>query len=168
MEIDQETKLLRGGLLAALGDGQAAGHIHGDRLGQVNVLAGVHGGGGLLRMEIGRAFDHHRVELLLQQLAVAGEPGVALSGRDVEFRAGLIHPLLKVIRRRNEVITAVLWNRSAIHFPRPPQPIRPMLIFELASAPRTSSGFNTLKARTEAPVPAMKRRRVMGEVAFDS
>ena len=75
LEIHQEAELLRGGLLAALADGEAAGHIHGNRLGHIDVLAGVHRGGGLLGMEVRRAFDDHRVELLLEQLAVAGQAG---------------------------------------------------------------------------------------------
>ena len=55
LEIHQEAELLRGGLLAALGDGQAAGHIHGDRLGQIDMLARLDAGRGLLGMEVRRA-----------------------------------------------------------------------------------------------------------------
>ena len=77
LEIHEEAELLRGGLLAALGDGEAAGHVHRDGLGQIDMLAGVDGRGGLLGMEVGRAFDDHGVELLLQQLAVAVQAGEA-------------------------------------------------------------------------------------------
>ena len=66
LEIHQEAELLGGGLFAALGDGLAAGHVHGNRLGEIDMFAGINRGGGLLGMEIGRALDDDGVELLFQ------------------------------------------------------------------------------------------------------
>ena len=117
LEIDLEAKLLRGRLLAALGDGLAAGHVHGYGFGQIDVLAGLDGGGRLLRMKIRRAFDDDRVELLLQQPAIAGEPGEAAGGRHVELRSGLVGVVLEVIRDGDDVIAAVLLEQVGHPFP---------------------------------------------------
>ena len=44
-------------------DREAAGHVDRDRLGQVEVLAGLQHGNRLLGMEVRRAFDGHGIEL---------------------------------------------------------------------------------------------------------
>ena len=108
LEIHQEAELLRGGLLAALGDGLAAGHIHGNRLGQIDMLARLDSGGGLFGMEVGRALDHHGVELLLQQLAITGKPGIAVGGGHIELRPRLIRVVLEVVRHGDKVVAPVL------------------------------------------------------------
>ena len=73
LEVDQVDELPGRGLPARLGDGHAAGHVHGHRLGEVDVLAGLDRGRGLLGMEVGRALDHHRVERRVEQPLVARE-----------------------------------------------------------------------------------------------
>ena len=108
LEIHLETELLRGGLLAALGDGLAAGDIDRNRLGEIDMLARVDSGGGLFGMEVRGALNDYRVELLLQQLAVAGEPGVAVGGGHVELRPRLIRVVLEVIRDGHNVVASVL------------------------------------------------------------
>ena len=54
---------------AALLNGRAAGHVHRDRLGQVDVLARSDGVGRLRRVEVRRRLDRHGVQLLLEQPA---------------------------------------------------------------------------------------------------
>ena len=108
LEIHQEAELVRGGLFAALGDGLAAGDVHGNGLGEIDVLAGINRGGGLLGMEIGRALDDDGVELLFQELAVARKAGVAVGGGDLKLLARSVGVVREVVRHRNEVVTAVL------------------------------------------------------------
>ena len=108
LEIHLEAELFRGGLLAALGNGLAAGHIDGNGLGEIDMLAGLDRGGGLFGMEIRRALDDDRVELLLQQLAIRGKPGIAVGGGHIELSPCLIRVVLEVICDRNEVIAPVL------------------------------------------------------------
>ena len=67
LEINQKHQFLRGGALACRGNCLAAGRIHRDRLSQINMLARVHGGGSVFRVEIGRSLYHHSVELPLEQ-----------------------------------------------------------------------------------------------------
>jgi len=107
LEIREERQLLRGRLLAAVGDRLAAGNVHGDRFGEIDMLAGGDRGGGLLGMEVGRALDHHGVQLLVDQLLVAGESGKPLVRRHAELVAGIVRLVLEVIEHRDHVVAAV-------------------------------------------------------------
>ena len=118
------------------------------------MLAGIHRRRRLLRVEVRRTFNHHGIELLLQQTFVAREASKPLGRRDVEFLARLIHPILKIIRRRNDVVASVLME-------------------QVGNAPRTAPGWSMLKAKAEVPALAKKWRRVidlsfsrLGEVGF--
>ena len=71
LKIDEETELLRGGFFAGIADAQAAGRIDGYRLSDIDVLAGIHGSGGLLGMEIGRGLNRNGIDLF-DELAIAG------------------------------------------------------------------------------------------------
>jgi len=62
----------------------------------------------LLRVKVRRAFNNYRIELLLQQPAVALQPGKTLRGPHLELLAHRIHALLKIIRHGNKVIAAML------------------------------------------------------------
>ena len=73
----RKTSFFSVAFLPALADGQAAGHVDGDGLGDVDVLAGLDGGRRLLGMEVGRGLDDHGVELALQEFLVAGKAGEA-------------------------------------------------------------------------------------------
>src|ERR1044071_7299712 len=53
-----------------------------------------------------------------------------------------------------------LANRPAIQAPRPPQPISPKSILELASVPLTSLAFNNVTDTADAPALARNLRRV--------
>ena len=52
------------------------------------------------------------------------------------------------------------WKRSAIQLPRPPQPIRPSVIVEFASAAAAWRGATTSSPAAAAVVPARKVRRL--------
>ena len=87
-------------------DRRAAWHIHGDRLGEVDVLARRYGVGRLRRVEYG-GVDSHRVQLLLEQPAVAGKAVEATSRRDVCFAPSSSARLGKVVGHRNDLVAAV-------------------------------------------------------------
>ena len=108
LEINKEHLLLPGRRPSAFGNGHAAGHVHRDRLGAIDVFPRGYRGRRLLRMEIRRADDGHRVELLLQQALVGGKPGEAVARQYIELLAGRIHAVLEVIGERHHVVIAVL------------------------------------------------------------
>ena len=106
LEIHQEHLLLRRGALARRGNRLAAGRIHRDRLGQIDMLARVHGGGGVYRVEIGRRLDDHRVELAFQQPLVARQPRVTARRVDLVLLAHGIGFVLEVVRAGHQPILA--------------------------------------------------------------
>ena len=141
LKINLERQLLLGGLPPALANRLAAGNIHGDGLGQINVFARLNGRRGLLGVKIGRALDGHGVHFLLQQPLVTRQSRNRLFDWHVEFLPGVIDPVLKVIRKPDDIVMAVFGQQLAIQAPRPPQPMTPMSIFEFASAPPRKTGL---------------------------
>ena len=108
LKIHQKAKLVRARRLAALSNGLAARHIHRDRFGEIHMFARRNSGGRLLRMEVGRAFDGHRLDLRLQQPLIAGQARESLGRRDIELLPGAIGLRREIIGQRGEVVTAVL------------------------------------------------------------
>ena len=87
------------------------GHIDRDGLGDVDVLAGRHGGRRVLRVEVRRALDRHGVHFL-QQLQVAFEAGEAVGLGDPELLAGVVDAVLEVVGHGDDVVAAVLSGRA--------------------------------------------------------
>ena len=67
LEIDQKDQVLLRGFASALGHRVAAGHVHRNGLGAIDMFAGLDRRGGVDRVEIRRRINHHRVEFLFEQ-----------------------------------------------------------------------------------------------------
>ena len=86
----------------------AARHIHGDRFGEIDVFAGRHGRGRLLRMEVGRRYDRYGVERLLQQPAISRQAGETLLRFHAQRIAQGVDAVGKIVGRSHDVIAAML------------------------------------------------------------
>ena len=89
------------------------------------MLARLNTRGGVFGMEVRRRLDDHRVELLLQQLAIGGEPGVAVGGWHVELRPRLIRVVREIIRHRHEIVAPVLQEQVGNPLPAAPTANQP-------------------------------------------
>ena len=107
LEIHQKDQFLLRGFAPALGHGLAAGHVHRNGLGAINVLAGLNRRGGLFRVEIRRRHNRHRVELLFQQALVSGEAGEAPGLVHLELFSRRLRLVREIIRHRHQVVMAV-------------------------------------------------------------
>jgi hypothetical protein len=75
LKIDQEYLLAARGRFARTLDGKATRNIYCQGLRQINMLSGGDTGCRLLGMKVGRADDHHRVQVLFQQPEIPLEGG---------------------------------------------------------------------------------------------
>ena len=126
LKIYEESEFAVGRLAPALGDASAARHVHGNGLGQKNVLARLDSGGGLLRVKVGRAFNRHGVERLFQQLAVAAQPGETLFRRHSELVARVVNLVLKIIGHGHDAVAAMLFEQIGNPRAAPAAPERPL------------------------------------------
>ena len=114
LEIDEEAALVRGGLAGGGFDACDARGVHGDRLGQPDVQAGLGGGLRLLGMEIRRREHGDDVDAArFDQFLEAVESGEAAVRGHLEFLALAVHRFLEVIRERDDLEAAVLERHLA-------------------------------------------------------
>ena len=107
LEIHQKDQFLLRGFAPALGHGLAAGHVHRNGLGAIDVLAGLDGRGGVFRVEIRRRLNHHRVELLFQKALVSGEAGEAPGLVHLELFSRRLRLVREIVRHGRQVVMAV-------------------------------------------------------------
>ncbi len=107
LEIDQEAQPVAGGFLAAFFHGLAAGHIHGDGLGEIHVFSRCHAGRRMLRVEVRRRFHDDGIQLLLQHALVARQSGVTRFGFHIQLAAEVIETILEIVGRRHDVVATV-------------------------------------------------------------
>ena len=104
LEIDQVDQPLGRCLLARLGNGHATGDVYRHGFGQVDMLARVDRGRGLLRVEVRRRLDHHRVDGRVEQPLVGGERGEPAGGGDLEAVAKRLGPVREIIGAGDELV----------------------------------------------------------------
>ncbi|OPZ09998.1 MAG: hypothetical protein BWZ10_02502 [candidate division BRC1 bacterium ADurb.BinA364] len=108
LKIDQERQPFSPCALRGLAHGENARRIDRDRLGQIDMLAGIDRGASLFGMEIRRRFDRHGVQIAeLEQGFVAGERGEAAVLRHAEFLAKRLGLRGKVIGGGGDFIASV-------------------------------------------------------------
>ena len=105
--VDEETELFLRRQAARLADEQGAGHVHRDRLGHVDMLAGVHRGAGLLGVEIRDVLDHHGLDAAVEQPLVAVQSGEPARRVHLQRLAGFPGHLGEVVGDGVKLIAAV-------------------------------------------------------------
>ena len=111
LEIDEEHLLVGGRALAGVGDGLAAGRIDGNGFGEIDMFAGVHGVGGLLRMEIRGRLDDYGVELAIEQALIAGQAGVTAGRGDLVLLGCGVGFVLEIVGAGNQAVLARLGEK---------------------------------------------------------
>ena len=100
LEIDQETDLaLR--LAGGLKNRAATGHVHGHRLGQIDVLASFNGSERVLGMIVGRSLYDHAVKLGIRKFTIRIRSIVDLGTVDTQLVARLVKILANHVSNRH-------------------------------------------------------------------
>ena len=105
--IDEKTALLPRRAFARRLDLQRTGHIGRDRFGHINVQASLNGRSDVGRDKIRWRLDDDGLHAALDQTLVTRERREAARGIDAEFVAAFVRDLLKIIRDRPHLITAM-------------------------------------------------------------
>ena len=129
------------GLLRRLDHALAARRIDAGRLLHEDVLARRHRRLEMLRMQVWRRGDQHRVHVARQQIFVVLE---CLRARNTFSPA--VELIVVDIADRRDARELVLREHAATYVPLPPQPSSPMVSAELACEPRTSAGSRAMRA----------------------
>ena len=108
LKVNEHHPLVLRGFLAGRGDGQAAGHVNGDRLGAIDVAAGAHARGRLLGMKIRRRNDGDGVRLGVQRPLVGGQAAEGPLRGNAHPLGHLRGAVGKVVGRGDELVAAVL------------------------------------------------------------
>ncbi len=117
LKIHKEALFIPRRLPAAFSDTFTARYIHGDGLGDIYMLTGVHPGSSLLRMKIRRTLNRYCIDLF-NEPAVTKKAGITPGLRNIEFPAAIINPVLEIIRNGNDIVSAMLFKQTG--YPRPP------------------------------------------------
>ena len=114
LKIHEHDLLVLRGLLARLGNGPASRDVDGHRLGRVDMFAGIHGGGDLLRVEAGRRLDDDGVEILaFEQPLISVQPREPPRGGDAVLLAERIDLVLEIVGASRHLISAMLLEKTA-------------------------------------------------------
>ncbi len=111
-------KLLLRGFLAQVRDQAAAGRVHGDGLGEIDMDSLFHGRRGLLRMEIGRRYDGYGLDAAFEEPLVGGQAREEPRFGDRELGAQVGGAVGEIIRPGIDLVAAVLGEE--LGDPRPP------------------------------------------------
>ena len=108
LEINEHDAAFFRSFAARVGDRLATGHVHGDRLGTVDMAAGIDPGQGLPRMEVGRAFDDDGVRPGVEQPLVARQAAEGMVLGHAQLSSCVPGAIGKIIGRGHELVSAVL------------------------------------------------------------
>ena len=106
--IDEEAEVLPGGEFSGGLDGQTARRVDGDRLGDVDVAAGGHGGRGLLGIEAGDIQHAQRLDAAVQHLLIARQAREAARLVHAEGLAAGMDEVREVVGHGEELVPAVV------------------------------------------------------------